>query len=183
MRESIEVVGYHGTSTANAIAILDRGFRVSDNDYDWLGEGVYFFQDAPLRAWQWAAEQHPQDPAVIRSVIRLENAIDLFDIKWFPVLKSAYQTFKQKYERNNLPLPYQSPARSKAHRLDCEFFDYITQLLISQDEKVEAIRAVFIEGEAVFPNSAIFDLAHVQIAVKNTALIQESSVIEVRDRL
>jgi hypothetical protein len=96
-------------------------------------------------------------------------------------LKAAYQSFKTKYERNNLPLPSQNPTRSKAHRLDCEFFDYIIQLLLSQDEKVETIRAVFVEGESIFPNSAIFDLAHVQIAVRNTTLIQESQLIETGD--
>jgi hypothetical protein len=181
MNESIEIFGYHGTSRANAIRILNDGFRVSSNDYDWLGEGVYFFQDAPLRASQWAKEQYPEDPAIIRSLIRLENSIDLFDIKWFATLKAAYQSFKTRYERNNLPLPSQNPTRSKAHRLDCEFFDYITQLLLSQNEKVETIRAVFIEGESIFPNSAIFDLAHVQIAVRNTVLIQESQLIEVGD--
>ena len=179
MNESIQVLGYHGTSRANAIRILNDGFRVSSNDYDWLGEGVYFFQDAPLRASQWAKEQYPEEPVVIRALIRLDNSIDLFDIKWFATLRAAYQSFKTKYERNNLPLPSQNPTRSKAHRLDCEFFDYITQLLLSQDEQVETIRAVFVEGESIFPNSAIFDLAHVQIAVRNTVLIQELQLIEV----
>jgi hypothetical protein len=181
MNESIQVFGYHGTSRANATRIVNDGFRVSSNDYDWLGEGVYFFQDAPLRASQWAKEQYPEDPVVIRSLIRLENSIDLFDIKWYATLKAAYQSFKTKYERNNLPLPSQNPTRSKAHRLDCEFFDYIIQLLLSENEKVETIRAVFVEGESIFPNSAIFDLAHVQIAVRNTILIQESQLIEVGD--
>jgi hypothetical protein len=54
MNGSIQVLGYHGTSRENAIRILNNGFRVSSNDYDWLGEGVYFFQDAPMRALQWA---------------------------------------------------------------------------------------------------------------------------------
>ncbi len=44
---------------------------------------------------------------------------------------------------------------------------------------MEAIRAVFIEGENMFPSSAIFDLAHVQIAVKNTALIKDCQLLEI----
>jgi hypothetical protein len=74
---SIQVFGYHGTSREKANTILSEGFRVSDNDYDWLGEGVYFFQDAPYRAMQWATQQHPQHPAVIRATIQLDNCIDL----------------------------------------------------------------------------------------------------------
>jgi hypothetical protein len=77
----IQVFGYHGTSKEKAKTILSEGFRVSDNDYDWLGEGVYFFQDAPYRAMQWANQLHPQHPPVIRAVIQLDNCIDLLDIK------------------------------------------------------------------------------------------------------
>jgi hypothetical protein len=48
------VYGYHGTSRTKAANILKQGFLASDNDYDWLGTGIYFFQDAPIRATQWA---------------------------------------------------------------------------------------------------------------------------------
>jgi hypothetical protein len=72
---SIQVFGYHGTSKQKASIILLQGFRISDKDYDWLGEGVYFFQDAPYRAMQWATQQYPQDPAVIRALIQLDNCI------------------------------------------------------------------------------------------------------------
>jgi hypothetical protein len=85
----IEILGYHGTSKERATAILTEGFRASDNDYDWLGTGIYFFQDAPLRARQWATQQHPQAPAVICSRIHLDNCIDLFDIGWQPLLKNV----------------------------------------------------------------------------------------------
>ncbi len=85
----IEIFGYHGTSQERATAILSKGFRASDNDYDWLGTGIYFFQDAPMRAKQWATQQHPQDPAVIYSHIQLDNCIDLFDIGWQPLLKKG----------------------------------------------------------------------------------------------
>ncbi len=86
LRERIEVYGYHGTSQSKAASILQNGFLASDNDYDWLGTGIYFFQDAPLRAKQWATEQHPQEPAVICARIQLDSCIDLFDVKCFPIL-------------------------------------------------------------------------------------------------
>ncbi len=41
------------------------------------------------------------------------------------------------------------------------------------------IRAVFVEGKSLFPDSAIFDLAHAQIAIKNPALIKECYLIEI----
>jgi hypothetical protein len=178
VNEPIRIYGYHGTSRQAALTILRSGFRPSNNDYDWLGTGVYFFQDAPLRALQWATEQHPQNPAVIRSLIRLENCIDLFDLNWFPLIRNVYNSFVEEYRKINLPLPRQNPSRSKAHRLDCAYFNYISEVLQGQGQEIEAIRAVFIEGERVFPNSAIFDLAHVQIAIRNTALIEDSQLIQ-----
>lgn len=174
----IEIFGYHGTSNNRATTILAEGFRASDNDYDWLGTGIYFFQDAPLRARQWAIEQHPSNPAVICSRIRLDNCIDLFDIGWQPLLKNVYNSFVEQCRDTDRPLPQQNPQRSKAHRLDCAFFNFAIEL-ISQAQPIDSIRAAFIEGERLFPNSAIFELAHIQIAVRNPKLIIESHLSKI----
>jgi hypothetical protein len=179
MNDRIEVYGYHGTSQTKAMSILKNGFLTSDNDYDWLGTGIYFFQDAPMRAKQWAAEQHPQEPAVICARIQLDNCIDLFDVKWFPILKNIYNLFDDQYRSANRPLPKQNPLHSKAHRLDCAFFNFASQLISNDEQTVAGIRVVFVEGKSLFPNSAIFDLAHAQIAIKNSALIQECYLIEI----
>ncbi|HEU4883856.1 MAG TPA: hypothetical protein VFT45_16470 [Longimicrobium sp.] len=50
----MRAIGYHGTSAEAARRILSSGFEISRNEYDWLGDGAYFFQDAPLRAREWA---------------------------------------------------------------------------------------------------------------------------------
>lgn len=89
MNDPIEIYGYHGTSRTKAMSIENNGFVASDNDYDWLGTGIYFFQDAPMRAKQWATQQHPEEPSVIRALIRLDNCIDLFDITWQPYSKTS----------------------------------------------------------------------------------------------
>ena len=36
-------------------------FNKSDNDYDWLGPGVYFWQSNPKRAQQFALEKRTAD--------------------------------------------------------------------------------------------------------------------------
>src|SRR5436189_5342898 len=72
------VLGYHATSTPVARAIVQGGrFRRSRNPYDWLGDGVYFWEAAPERAWQWAHTPRVQarlgpDVAIIAARIRLE---------------------------------------------------------------------------------------------------------------
>jgi hypothetical protein len=39
----------------------------------WLGTGVYFWQDAPNHALHWAQQNHPTEPAVIKSRLRIDN--------------------------------------------------------------------------------------------------------------
>jgi hypothetical protein len=179
MNDRIEVYGYHGTSQTKALSILKHGFLPSDNDYDWLGTGIYFFQDAPIRAKQWAMEQHPKEPAVICSLIHLENCIDLFDVKWFPLLKNVYNLLEERYRSTNRLLPRQNPSQSKAHRLDCAFFNFASQFIEHQGQEITSTRAVFVEGNRIFADSAIFDLAHVQIAVKNPAVIKDCYLLEI----
>jgi hypothetical protein len=133
---------------------------------------IYFFQDAPIRAKQWAIEQHPNEPAVICSLIQLENCIDLFDVKWFPLLKNVYNLFEEQYRLSDRPLPKQNLYRSKVHRLDSAFFNYANQFVAHQGQISSSTRAVFVEGDCIFPNSAIFDLAHVQISVTDPVVIK-----------
>ena len=173
------VYGYHGTSRHKALEIIDRGFNLSTNDYDWLGTGVYFFQDAPVRALAWASERYPDSPVVIKSELALENCIDLLDINWNPIIQEAYTIFVSEYQKANKSLPLQNPQRSKAHRLDCAFFNYIVEKILEpQGETIGSIRAVFNEGDRIYPSSAIFDRSHIQILIRDLSLIKKSYLIE-----
>lgn len=50
------VYGFHGLDEAVALKILNQedDFRHSTNDYDWLGTGVYFWENNLERARQYA---------------------------------------------------------------------------------------------------------------------------------
>lgn len=76
LRESRIVVGYHGTSKYRAARILASGkFIPSENDFDWLGHGIYFWEYGPMRAWQWAKQKHRGEAAVIRAEIELGTCL------------------------------------------------------------------------------------------------------------
>lgn len=51
-------MGYHGTSVRIAHTILRNpnalNWRISKGDHQWLGDGVYFFEDDPEAARWWA---------------------------------------------------------------------------------------------------------------------------------
>ena len=175
MAETVRVYGYHGTTTHAAASILREGFQISRNAYDWLGDGVYFFQDAPARAWEWATTHHGTEAAVIGALIRLEDCMDLLDIQWAPVLAEAHDAFLTQLKRANLPLPRQT---SGAHRLDRAVINYAVGILAEQGVVIRAVRGAFSEGSPVFPRSALFDLAHVQIAIRDASLIEASRIME-----
>ena len=52
------VLGYHGCdrSIMNDVLTGKQDLRVSRNDYDWLGNGIYFWEDSYQRAFQWALQ-------------------------------------------------------------------------------------------------------------------------------
>ena len=48
------VIGFHGCDRSVVENVI------STNDYDWLGSGIYFWENNEERAWQWAVTtQHP----------------------------------------------------------------------------------------------------------------------------
>ena len=160
----MRVVGYHGTSGADAARILAVGFTASRNDYDWLGDGAYFFQDAPARAREWARRRFPTDPAVVAAEIDLDGCIDLLDIRWNAVIRESYATLVKLLVRDGLPVPRQTVG---AHRLDREVIEQTVGVLASAGVAVRSVRASFQEGKPLYPGSALYDESHVQIAVRH----------------
>ena len=53
------ILGFHGTTKDRADNIFAgrSGFYASTNDYDWLGNGMYFWENNLERAKQWAADK------------------------------------------------------------------------------------------------------------------------------
>lgn len=43
--------GYHATLTKNKESIMNEGFKPSNKDDDWLGEGIYFWDDIKNAEW------------------------------------------------------------------------------------------------------------------------------------
>ncbi len=51
------VLGYHGRDRDTGERLLaNEPFRLSENNYDWLGSGVYFWETNPDRALEWAKQ-------------------------------------------------------------------------------------------------------------------------------
>ena len=163
-----EIDGFHGTSIEAADSILSNGFTISQNSYDWLGDGVYFFQDAPLRAREWALERHGNGAMTLKARIRLADCMDFLDVMWASLLSDFYDEFLGHLKLSSIPLPAQTTG---AHRLDSAVINYAAGILHEKGINVRSVRAAFSEGIPAFPNSAICNLSHVQIAVRDLSVI------------
>lgn len=171
----MRAIGYHGTSIGAARRILSSGFEISRNEYDWLGDGAYFFQDAPARAREWARQRFGAEAAVIAAEIDLSDCIDLLDIPWQAVIEQSYADLLLRLETSAQPIPRQTRG---AHRLDRAVVNHTVGLLQSRGAQLRTVRAAFIEGKPLFPGSALWSRAHVQISVRDTAAISRLWLVD-----
>jgi hypothetical protein len=99
MRYDRVVVAYHGCDAAVAERLLaGESFRRSENDYDWLGAGIYFWEYGADRALQFAREQQRRgrvaQPTVIGALVQLGSCFDLMDTAFTKDLAGAYRLYR-----------------------------------------------------------------------------------------
>lgn len=166
------VLGYHGCDEAVARRLLKgEPFRQSNNAYDWLGPGIYFWEANPKRALEFAgevAERSPsliRRPAVVGAVIDLGHCLDLSTSAGIGRLKIAYRSLKQD-KVGNLP---KNGKKLLLRYLDCAVLNRLHAIHLDDapDAPIETVRGIFVEGNPAYPGAGFRDKTHVQIAVCN----------------
>ena len=165
------VYGYHGCSRDVADKVLSgRGANLnsSENDYDWLGSGIYFWEEGPKRALEWAWQKFGFDKAaVIGAKIRLGHCLNLMDVDSYGILRETYLNLVKRGQ----PLPKNGKL---LHRLDCAVINAaLRHAEIVERYPYDTVRCPFVEGEPVFPDSKFFDHSHIQISVRTPQAIVE----------
>jgi hypothetical protein len=175
VQRPLVIRGYHGTSATRAGAIVRDGFLASDNEYDCLGNGVYFFEDGLAPARAWAERTHPTEPAVVEAAIRLEDCMDLKDrMGWLPLLAQAHDEVVRVSREQGVPLPAQT---SDEHRLDHAVVELAVAVLGREGIPIRSVRGVFAEGRPAFPGSFLSEGSHVQVAVRDADLVGDVRVV------
>jgi hypothetical protein len=178
MRYDRVVLAYHGCDAAVAERLLaGEPFRRSENDYDWLGAGVYFWEYGADRALRFARDQQRRgkvaEPAVVGALVQLGDCFDLLDTEYTQDLASAFRKYRSFAARCGWMLPRNagSTPDKKLRRLDCSVLNYYFGKLGMHGVEFDTVRCSFQEGERAFPGSGIFQESHIQIAVRNSACI------------
>lgn len=173
------VIGHHGCPLDVADRILSEiQFLPSTKAYDWLGEGVYFWEYAPFRALEWAeakCEIEGGTPAVLRATIKLGRCLNLLDIEHIPGLSEMYDSYVATVGAARLP---QNTALG-AHFLDREIIDGYCRAVAERTFKpFQTVRGSFAEGNPIYPGSKILQKAHTQIAVRDMTCILRVSLVQ-----
>jgi hypothetical protein len=174
-------LGYHGCRRNVGEAIL-RGdqphLKPSDNPWDWLGKGIYFWEADPVRGYEWASARCKAEgdaPFVIGAVIHLGNCLNLMDRSSLETLKKAYTSFIKfhslSFPEEALPVN-QSTAKGPSHALDCQVINHLHDIMAeivnargSPVTTFNSVRGLYQEDEPVFSGSMIRERTHIQINV------------------
>lgn len=173
------VLGYHGCDRSVGEQLLKGTltFSESDNSYDWLGPGMYFWEANPSRAIQFAQEKlkrrdRVKSPFVIGAVIDLGLCLDLTTRDSVEELRFARESLERTLQQSGAESPVNGPETWR-HNLDCAVIRRLHQI-IKEDglPPIDTVRGVFQEGDPIYPGSAFFERTHVQIAVRNRKCIK-----------
>lgn len=166
------VVGYHGCNAEVAQRLIEGdSFLPSRNDYDWLGEGVYFWEYAPHRAIEWAGRLYGADAAVVSATVQLGFCLNLLDTQFAQGLREAYDRIVKRAELVGANIPAND---GKAHRLDRAIVEFYCQDFGRVSGKLfQSVRGCFPEGGPVYPGSRILRETHIQIAVRDVSCISD----------
>jgi hypothetical protein len=175
------VLGYHGCDRGFGERLVrgETPFTPGIEEYHWLGSGVYFWEDDPLRALEWAESKKARgacdEPYVVGAVIELGRCLDLTLRENLQLVRDVYSAFAEERKRLGLKLPENKKAKHDPR--DVKVLRYLDHAVIETVHKVspvpfDTVRGIFSEGDGVYPGSGILELTHSQIAVRNLACIK-----------
>ncbi|HWW05814.1 hypothetical protein [Collimonas sp.] len=181
------LLGFHGCDEAVGEAILSgrlSHLEPSTNPYDWLGDGIYFFENDPDRAMHFAvtSQQNPHKkytskpihkPFVLGAIIDPGACLDLTHQQGIKQLKWAVDVMKFIFGQQNRALPRNKPADAGdkvilIRNLDRAAVNYLHTLREKHGmPPVDTVRSSFLQGDCIAETSAFREYSHTQIAVRN----------------
>ncbi|MCK9526103.1 MAG: hypothetical protein M0R49_09285 [Limnochordia bacterium] len=159
--------GYHGTTRANADEILRSGrFRFSTEEQEWLGRGIYFFENDPRQARNWCmkARKYPEW-AVLRSKIEANVVIDLVDTETFERFRSIANRMKMRYTKLRDGRPR-------------HLINSVVLNAMYEAEPYDLVRGIFEVPSTYTVDRTNIKQYQIQLCVRNLQCVKETSEVE-----
>jgi hypothetical protein len=179
--QPFQIIGYHSCDKDLALDILvgKKQLNPSNNPWDWLGAGIYFWEQDPQRALDYAKDvanrrqynkKRIKTPFVIGAIIELGNCLNLVESQSLSILEAAYNGLNKLLKESGETLPQNDGPK---RLLDCAVLKYVHHSRIENgDPPYDTIRSAFDEGHKVYPGASFTSRHHIQVCVINPAMIK-----------
>lgn len=190
------ILGFHGCEKSIRDGLLTNpdDIKMSEEKYDWLGHGMYFWENNFERALQFANDKKDRgkikEPAVIGAILQLGYCCDFLDSRFTGFIKLYYKLMEKTYEQSGSSMPANKDVPADKHNdqllrvLDCTVIEFmhteiekqqtidITSKGFSDVKIFDSVRGLFREGGPVFEGAGIFEKSHIQICIRNPNCIK-----------
>ena len=182
------VLGFHGCDETTAEKVFSGKSRLknSTNEWDWLGTGIYFWENNPKRALEYAKllTKHPErastpvnKPAVVGAVIDLGYCLNLLDEKSIQLVNGANEVYLATCAGKDVnPVENRNTGSSKDLLLryrDCAVVESLhTYRKEAKTTEFDSARGMFTEGKPLYENAGFHEKNHIQICIRNPNCIK-----------
>lgn len=181
--ESGLVIGFHGCEKSTRDKIVNGSvmMKPSQNCYDWLGGGFYFWQNNYERAMDFAMNppgvRKFNEPAVLGAVLSLGNCLDISDKKSIDQVQYSHHILRDIFEAERRILPQnrniQNSNDKVLRELDCAVIENLHKVMHqSSKPPFDSLRGIFIEGKPIYDGAGFYERTHVQICIRNPNCIK-----------
>ena len=173
-RQPAFVLGFHGTDKRVVSDIVQRKIahlNKSEDTTEWLGHGVYFWENDPERALDWARNGKTKgkvtSPDAVGAIIDLGFCLDLTTMSGLAEVTEAYEILRHSYLAEGLDLPKNTVGHDKVKReLDCAVIQALHGYRLDKRLKpYDSVRAPFPEKAPLYDQSGFRARNHIQICV------------------
>ena len=173
------ILGYHGCDQRVGERILKgEPFKASNNEYDWLGPGIYFWEANPLRGLAFAREamnrlgSRIRRPFVVGAVVSMGLCLDLTTSAGIEQLRPIHRTLMELVDSQQFQIP-RNPLSPLLRPLDRAVIQLFHKVRRDRGETaIDTVKGIFIEGDPIYEGSGFHEKTHIQIAVCNPECIR-----------
>jgi hypothetical protein len=179
------ILGYHGCDREVGEALLahQEQFKPSENDYDWLGGGTYFWEANPVRGlefahqlqrWRESKPNRINEPYVVGAVLDLGFCLDFLSSTGMKAVQQSYSELSDVFAKASKALPVNERGEDLLfRRLDCAVINYLHGIRKrTGDVPFDTVRGLFVEGGPAYPGAGLRTKTHTQICVRNPECVK-----------
>lgn len=183
------IYGFHGCDRRVGESVLSshtHHLNASENIYDWLGHGIYFWEASPERALQFAREAvtrkkitkgRIRHPYVVGAVIELGNCLNLLDHSGLMQMRQAYDSLKASAEKEGKELAVNKRKDESGsytlRALDCAVLEHLHWYRKQAElPEYDTVIGALWEGQELYSGAGITDKNHVQLCVRTERSIR-----------